>query len=299
MYDSYTGEHTEENPHDSYDNQLLCEPVEGGKYRVTIVADEEFLNDPDTVYPVYIDPTASFNVGASGIEDVPVYSGRPQYNHGNNNYNHIGYVDSAYKVGRLLVRFPGLMEDGRFTSTATEIIDVNYRHYNLGGGSGRPVIYAYRYTGTSWSESTAKYNNIDWDSYTSLQMGSTVAGSGWYDFNITSAAKYWKENPSSASKGLILFNSDETSATYDKPFASAEYVTNTELRPSVSVTYSDYIAVSQICMDSGTRELSVNDTAQLTATVVPSNATNKGIVWTSSDNSIATVGASGAISWGR
>ena len=94
---------------------------------------------------------------------------------------------------------------------------------------------------------------------------------------------------------MILFNSDETSATYDKPFASAEYVTNTGLRPSVSVTYSDYIAVSQICMDSGTRELSVNDTAQLTATVVPSNATNKGIVWTSSDNSIATVGASGLV----
>ena len=93
----------------------------------------------------------------------------------------------------------------------------------------------------------------------------------------------------------MLFSSNETSATYDKPFASAEYTTNTSLRPYVSVTYSDYIAVSQICMESGTRELSVNDTAQLTATVVPSNATNKNIVWTSSNSSIAAVGTTGLV----
>ena len=37
------------------------------------------------------------------------------------------------------------------------------------------------------------------------------------------------------------------------------------------------------------------DTAYLTATVVPSNATNKGIVWSSSNTSVVTVGSTGLI----
>ena len=44
-----------------------------------------------------------------------------------------------------------------------------------------------------------------------------------------------------------------------------------------------------ITLDKASLSLNANQTAQLTATVTPANATNKTVVWTSSDNSVATV----------
>ena len=57
VYDSFDGEKTEENPHDTYNNELLCTQLEDGTYEITMVVDEAFLNDPSTVYPVVVDPS--------------------------------------------------------------------------------------------------------------------------------------------------------------------------------------------------------------------------------------------------
>ena len=252
------------------------------------MVDEEYLSSPDTVYPVTVDPSFSFDVGASGIEDVPIYSGRPRYNHGYNTYNHVGYVDSSYKVGRLLVKFPGLMNDRDFTSRYTQLIDVTYYNYSL-GGSTPTTISVYRYMGAGWTESGAKCNIVSWNGYTDLQDSKTVGAGGWYGFDITDAAQMWKDNPSLGNLGLLVKNSNESSASYDKPFASADYTAVSSRQPYVQVTYSDYVPVSQVCLTPTKKELSVNDTAYLTATVVPSNATNKGIIWSSSDSSVVSV----------
>ena len=293
VYDSYEGERTAENPHNSFDNELRVSQEPDGTYTVTVVADEAFLKDPETVYPVVIDPTYTFDVGASGIEDVPVYSGRPKYNHGGNYYNHVGYVNSTYGVGRLLVKFPGLWNDSRFKSSSTKISSVTYYNYSLGGGSSS-TISVYQYTGPGWTESTAKCNIINWNGYTDLQDSRTV-GYGWYSFDITGAAKKWKTNSTLAGQGLMLKNSNESSATYDIPLASAEYVDNTSRRPYVTVEYTDYIPVSQVCISETYIDLGVGDTFQLAASALPTYATNRGITWSSSDSSVINMGASGLV----
>ena len=298
IYDSFAGERTAENPHNSFNNTISFVQRDDGYYLITIAADQDFLNDPDTVYPVFIDPSTTFNVGSSGIEDVPIYSGRPRYNHGQNTYNHIGYVDSNYKVGRLLVKFPGLRNDSRFTNTNHQLTNVTYYNYSLGGSTGT-TISAYRYMGAGWTETGAKCNIITWNGYTDLQDSKTVGSGGWYGFNITRAAQLWQTSSSTASLGLMLKNSNESSASYDKPFASAEYTAVSGRTPYVQVTYTDYVPVSQVCLTPTTKEMSVNDTAYLTATVVPSNATNKGIIWSSSNTSVVTVGSTGLICAGK
>lgn len=56
-----------------------------------------------------------------------------------------------------------------------------------------------------------------------------------------------------------------------------------------ALNIGDIVAVTGISLDSSTKTVTAGDTATITATITPSNATNKGIVWTSSDETVATV----------
>ena len=49
------------------------------------------------------------------------------------------------------------------------------------------------------------------------------------------------------------------------------------------------IAVTSITLDSTSMTLIEGDTQKLTATVSPSNAENKAVIWTSSNSSVASV----------
>lgn len=53
--------------------------------------------------------------------------------------------------------------------------------------------------------------------------------------------------------------------------------------------------VTGVSLNKSSLALDVNTTSQLTATVSPSNATNKSVSWTSSDESVATVSSSGLV----
>ena len=63
---------------------------------------------------------------------------------------------------------------------------------------------------------------------------------------------------------------------------------------AVTVTAST-VAVTGVTLDKSSATVNVGATLQLTATVAPSNATNKAVTWTSSNNSIATVDANGKV----
>ena len=63
---------------------------------------------------------------------------------------------------------------------------------------------------------------------------------------------------------------------------------------SVTVT-SKTVSVTGVKLDNGKLELKAGETAQLTATVEPSDASDKSLEWTSSDAKVATVDASGKV----
>ncbi|MDE6279211.1 MAG: C10 family peptidase, partial [Paramuribaculum sp.] len=58
---------------------------------------------------------------------------------------------------------------------------------------------------------------------------------------------------------------------------------------------SDDVPAESITLDKETLELTVGETAALTATVLPDNATDKTVTWASNDESIATVDAEGEV----
>ena len=57
----------------------------------------------------------------------------------------------------------------------------------------------------------------------------------------------------------------------------------------------DPVAVTGVSLNKTSASLAFNETTQLTATVSPSNATNKSVSWTSSNSNIATVSTSGLV----
>ena len=83
-------------------------------------------------------------------------------------------------------------------------------------------------------------NNLTASSYNSYSSGAgsnaTVLSNGNYSFNITAAGKNWINNTTAARQGLILRNSNESSASYNKVFHTTE-ATSTGVRPAASVTY--------------------------------------------------------------
>ena len=72
--------------------------------------------------------------------------------------------------------------------------------------------------------------------------------------------------------------------------------TNLSATCQVAVNIPTEIKATSISLDKTTLSLSsVGQTSQLTATVLPTNATNKSVTWTSSNTSVATVDANGLV----
>lgn len=56
-----------------------------------------------------------------------------------------------------------------------------------------------------------------------------------------------------------------------------------------ALNIGDVVAVTGITVDSATKSVTVGNTVTIMATITPANATNRGIAWTSSNESVATV----------
>lgn len=259
---------------------------EGAEYTVTVAADEAFLSDPTTVYPVTIDPsiTVSDNThGANAIEDSPIYAGYPNRNFGTYLYNPVGTPDSTFGIGRTVVRLNGLINSNEYTSiSASQITKVTFNAKESSGTSSQ-YINLYPLTGnTTWTESTVTWNNIG--SYTtSVNYGASMNNGRWTEFDITGLVKAWKNGTYSGNAGFILTNEKEANL---KNFNSSECSTSAN-RPYVTMTYSTNISLNYMnasIVEGGTRTL--------IATTIPSG---QPVTWSTSDSTIATVSTSGVV----
>ena len=247
VYDSFAGDKTEENSHDSYNNQVIVETLEADQeYLLTVVVDEEFLNAPDTVYPVYVDPSAVV-MGGGDIEDAAIYS--------NINYNlsaseqqqiKIGY-DSFYGTGRGLYNFP-IME---FTSdiflygNQITSASLNLYYLSISSNDSYSTLSLYEF-GSGWSENTVKWNNTNPNNYGRYISQASIGGSsGYKSFDISYIINQFKTDVdyTTAFKGLLL-KADSESGTWKK-FASSEGASGRQ--PYIQITYNDQPTVcSQI-----------------------------------------------------
>lgn len=212
----------------------------GEEYILTLTVDEDFLTDESTVYPVSVDPTLTVSDnthGAGAIEDVTIYSGRPNVN-GNWTYSHCGYYDDTYRVARTLVRLTGLYNDNIYRSASPTAITSAQFHIREATGTAGQTINLYPNTGNpNWTESAATWTNAGHV----VRPGAPFATASAVNntdtvFDILNLLRFWKNQPiNNTYAGFILKSTNESSA--DKAFYSSEYST-TSYRPYVVVTYS-------------------------------------------------------------
>jgi uncharacterized protein YjdB len=94
-----------------------------------------------------------------------------------------------------------------------------------------------------------------------------------------------------SSSGLVTAKAAGTTRIY------AKSAVNPLIEDSCTVTVTaSTVAVTGINLDPASLNLTTGQGEQLTATVQPTNATNQGVTWSSSDNSVATVSTTGLVS---
>lgn len=272
LYDSYTGVITD-SVHETWNNVTTLSKLEDGKYNITITLDSAFLSNPDTVYPVYVDPSITINASGSGtskkILDTPIYNGSGVTGNtsGANSSAVIGYVGTLggvqYGSGRLLMRFPGLMSQSFMRNQNYIISSATLYMHEVSGNSATATISAHIYTGPAWSESST-YSSSIWNGVYkkngSEQTLSTYAfsypNSTTGSFNITQAVRLWQSNSSYGQKGIILKNkTSESDLTYYKSLYTSEGST----KPYLSVTYSNRSVADNALLSYGssTRTLTI------------------------------------------
>lgn len=212
------------------------EEVEGG-YRITIGAEDSFLADPTTIYPVTIDPSITISDNATGnnsIEDVPVYQGYPTTNFGSYQYDRAGYAGADYKIGRTVVRLKGLLQDSTFLSlAANDIVSAKFYIADASGTSGVKVNLYPLMTNTTWTESNLTWNTVGTIAATATASAAPTANS-YGEFDITSLVQQWRSGYRNGNCGFILKGANESST--DKALYSAEHST-TGKRPYFVIQY--------------------------------------------------------------
>lgn len=238
VYDSFAGDPSlDENRHFTYDNKFELTNVSYGKYELVVMVDEEFLDNPATVYPVIVDPSIAITAASGSsksILDTPIYNGGISGTAGLNQLAVVGYVDSSYGSGRLLMRFPGLMNQS-FMSEDYIIDSATLTLSECSGGSASSTIYAYNYTGPAWDETTtyssSVYNGVGSSiDYWSFSYPNYTTRS----YDITSAVKSWQLNSSKGNKGII-FKNNTSESDYSK--TKTFYTTEGATKPYLTITY--------------------------------------------------------------
>ncbi len=207
----------------------------GDSWELTIRPDEGWLNDPERVYPVVVDPTVTTPITYADIDDAHVTKTLPSSNF----YN--SYILKTGEAHRTYLRFtlPHL--------TAADMViyaSLEMSLANTGSISQNDYqVNAHKVTG-SWSETTLTWNNKP--AYNPKIEDYEVVGHSnvaqAYLWNITSIVKEWyssgvnnglmlKDNNEIAGYGYKEYYSADTSSTYQsyRPVVTMVYVNNNGL----------------------------------------------------------------------
>ena len=244
------------------------------------------------VEPEYVDlglslKWASCNIGASKPEEFGDY-----YAWGETEIK-TDYSWSTYKFGatRPYTKYNGT--DGKLVLDPEDDV----AHCKLGGSWRMPTIEEIHELESNCSFLWTHINGTNGFLVTSSINDKTIfLPAAGYDYGNNSwgyiETRFWS---SSVSTGIYAY-SFKYDAYDNGTYIIHDYLDDRCKGLPVRPVYAEFIPVSSITLDKNSLELIVGDSAQLTATISPSNATAPEVRWVSGDDSVVSVDQNGNIS---
>ena len=211
--------------------------LEGPRFLYTLTVPEDYLTDSNTVYPVNVDPTFTFNfytnnfAGYKQIYDVTLY----QYGYVYQPQSELLTVsyDTTYGLKRTLIKFPNL--NTILKQIDGELLHVSYSYQGLTNSTNtvyvNPMTVNWSHYATSLSNTT--YNAL-YNGYTSSEMCTSTIHYGPGKVDFTDIAIAWVNNEY-PNYGIIIsgmgnntFASTENSTSYYRPYITVDYLYNGE-----------------------------------------------------------------------
>ena len=215
------------------------------KYIITVIPDKEFLQSETTVYPVTVDPTITVKTSAA-VDDAAIYSGTPTTNYGSARTSTLGYVDSTYKKGELLVKFPYLASNNVFEQLyAADIRSATFSFYTTSSYSSTAIIEAYT-SPIQWYKTSVTWNSLYpvmiIPTYISSVTTASYIGVQKNTMDVLSAVRGWTSGDYSPSKGILLVNANETDSTQARGFLNVEYALayDSLYMPCLEIVHTNY-----------------------------------------------------------
>ena len=270
---------------------LAIETVkESSEYLLNVSADEDFLKDPLTVYPVVIDPTLEISQNIQGIDSIveaTVFSGFPEQNFGDYQYCTLGQINAGYGIARTIVRFDGLASDAVYNSiSSTDITSAKFYVKEATGVTAHNVSVLYNQSATAWTETGITWNTLS--THLSAPIATAnLANNEWTTFDLTDYVSRCKAGELTLSSGLVLKLTSNESLSYTQ-FNTSEHTT-VSFRPYLVLTYTGDTSIS---LNVTSIDVDEGSTYKLSATTNPAGAS---VAWSSSDTTIATVTSTGNI----
>ena len=286
--------------------------TEGREYLLRISLPAEYLADPATHYPIYIDPTLTveeYNVTVGSIEDITV-----NQNHATDSPTsgtlYVGKAGANYGAMRSVMRFPELTLTGILPSSITSAV-VHVRDLMCYGYSLQVDCYGYygtlptgsfTQTNMTWSGvySTMQYYESGGAYHTSNSVcyGNGVANSHWYEFSILPAVQSWAQSQNTSStfqksqQGIAFKSTDTYEASSNEHYVCFGSYDRASYNPYLIITYIEPQSNS-ISLNSGSLSLLVGNGYSLSAQTMPTGQT---VTWSSTNPAVATVNTSGYVS---
>jgi RHS repeat-associated protein len=202
------------------------------QWQLTITPNKEWLDDPERVYPVTLDPVVTTPISVAAIDDAHVTASLPNSNFYNSYILKTGYGGAIHRTYLKFV-LPTL-------SASDMVIDATLAMSLINVGSLAQSNYqvnAHKVTGT-WTETGLTWNNKP--AYNAKIEDYAVVGINpnpqAYQWDITALVKEWYATGNN--NGLILKDNNETTGYGYKEYYSADTnLAYQTYRPVIAIAY--------------------------------------------------------------
>ncbi len=217
-------------PEESFDIGVALEKTTQG-YILTLTPDSKWMNDPERVYPVILDPTVKTTRSQDNIIETYIHSGDDSGDHYTSSYIKIGETEGASCRGYVdFVNRPSIDTD------LNDITGGDFIGYLVSGTSTYHQMKIYQ-PGSVWHASTIDWGNRP-TSNDYLSIGTVTSSGGYYKytFNVESSVEDWYDTGDN--NGYMIKYTDEDIDDYNWFYSSDHPSISTSYYPCLSIEYA-------------------------------------------------------------